>query len=606
MFLLASLPSRGDQEGKSQEGRTGKPNVVWILFDALRAHNLSCYGYRRPTTPNLDRLAQEGVLFEWCFSQGYRTKVSVPSYCTGRYFPVFCHQPVKWTEILRRPPAGERFVTEMLRDDGYYTAMISTHKWFTAKSRLGHTFDELLILPFESKEPWIPASFEVINLQAFAWLAKNRERPFFLYIHSMDTHFPHIVEPPYDRWCVRRYRGGKFKHGWPDPPDTKEFSRKDARQMAGLYDGSLRYVDEQIGLLLKRLDELGLKDNTIVVITYDHGELLAEDGSTWGHVGDTRDWGGRVPLIMAGPGIPQGVRVSRIAENADIVPTLVEMLAIRTDAVFDGASLVPLFSPTQDADDAYAFAKRGKYDEPDLFVVRDAKYKYEYSVVDGSERLYKVPDEVATRRNILWRKGKVRDRMRSYLDDVILPRYEAYRQLPILSLSLFLERSMGSVALPRSAFIEESQLITEEAERDGKWSYTSALKMLWASPPHEDAPPLSLSFAVENGEYDAAMEILSCRMYMSTSSATAIRVKVENDSEFRRIQRDDGSGDRGEWVFVRLGTYTVDDGTFDVVVDDVPGDHLATVRSFRLTPASEQAAIDEDHVEELRALGYVD
>ena len=80
-----------------------KPNVVWILLDACRPDHLSCYGYRRPTSPTLDQLAQGGALFERHFAQAPMTKLSVPSYFTGRFFPVFYHSDETW-ELLSRAP----------------------------------------------------------------------------------------------------------------------------------------------------------------------------------------------------------------------------------------------------------------------------------------------------------------------------------------------------------------------------------------------------------------------------------------------------------------------------------------------------------------------
>src|SRR5690606_34763127 len=102
-------------------------NVIWILLDALRAHNLSVYGYDRRTTPHLEEFAEGGAVMLNNYAQGLWTAISVPSYMTGRYFPVLVHEPARTSEMIRDIPKGERLLPEIMSDNGYHSAMITAH-----------------------------------------------------------------------------------------------------------------------------------------------------------------------------------------------------------------------------------------------------------------------------------------------------------------------------------------------------------------------------------------------------------------------------------------------------------------------------------------------
>ena len=129
----------------SQTGMT-KPNVVWILLDGCRTKNLGCYGYERAVSPTIDALAAGGVLFKQQFAQASKTFFSVPSYMTGKYFPVPCFSNrYNKTVLYKRPPADELLFGEIMRENGYTSAMFTNMPLFLPTDRLSKSFDEAFI-----------------------------------------------------------------------------------------------------------------------------------------------------------------------------------------------------------------------------------------------------------------------------------------------------------------------------------------------------------------------------------------------------------------------------------------------------------------------------
>jgi arylsulfatase A-like enzyme len=587
-----------------------QPNVIWIVLDALRAHNLSCYGYERPTSPNIDKLANEGVLFEDNFTQGMFTAISVPSYMTGRYFPVFSHEPAVGYEVSREPPPGEYLLPAIMKGNGYETALITSHAWFSPDSRLYKSFDEGIIVKPAKGQAVHYAPFEEVNSVVFSWLTKPHDRPFFLHVHVMDTHFPHVLDPPYDKWLLEGYTGDQVKDGRVVKLGRAGFSDTDKEQLRGLYDGGILYADAQVGALIHKLEELDLLEKTVIIISSDHGELLGEDGWRCGHGEASDDWQMQVPLVMAGPGLPRGVRVSALTENADIVPTLIELLGLKTDAGADGKSLLPLLdgSPAEPLH-RYVFARyaSGGYDGTTCYIIRDKQYKYEYTPDLNTEHLYRVPDTVPKREDLREVNPEIVAAMRQYAEDNLVPLQEQYDNLPSKAFHFSLRRIAQDVVEPKEAVLFEGAALTTDEpvddRTDNRWSFSRSLTALWASW-EEDAPPVTLRLEVPNGSYLAYMYVLSCSAYLQRKPASAFLVKAENDKEFKRVEEASRRPENLGFEFVSIGEYEIEDGSFDVTLDDADEEHWAIVKRFVLIPRSEERSVDEERLRRLRDLGY--
>lgn len=324
-------------------------NIVMIVQDTLRADRLSAYGHTRPTSPHTDALAARGVLFENAFSQATMTRPSAASMMTGLY-------PTAAGVWGFRDVLSERYLTlaEVLRSQGFATAAFVGNPNAGPYAGVQQGFS-VLVHRFggRAREPGerflVQTAEDILAERLFEWLAENRDRNFFLYLHLVDPHAAYDAPAPYDAWYREAPSAGTPVA--PDPGlDPKGVSHPTDEGRRRLYDGEVRYNDEQIGRFLARLEADGLLDDTLVVMTSDHGEFLGDrDPELWRH----RPPGYRevlhVPLILHYPDrLPQGERVSTNVQLIDLFPTLMELAEIeRSQFLLQGESLLPVIAGTQ-------------------------------------------------------------------------------------------------------------------------------------------------------------------------------------------------------------------------------------------------------------------
>jgi arylsulfatase A-like enzyme len=318
----------------------GAPNVLIIVLDALRADHSSAYGYARPTTPNMDAVAADGTLFERAFATSSYTLASHASILTG----LLPHQHnAEWVEPLRYRDCACETLGEALQARGYVTAGFSSNPyWFTAEygfARGFHRFEDFFNTPADAairtvfgravERLVLPRigyldvpgrkRADFVNRRVLRWLDASEGRPFFAFVNYFDVHDPYLPPEPFRSRYAGRPVGGIIN--WrvtgldPQLPDSVIADEMDA------YDGALTYLDTQVGALLDSLAARGQLDNTIVVITSDHGEEFGEHGFVLhGHALHVQSL--HVPLIIRGPGVTPGVRVSSPVSNAAIPSTL--------------------------------------------------------------------------------------------------------------------------------------------------------------------------------------------------------------------------------------------------------------------------------------------
>ncbi|HSZ81407.1 MAG TPA: sulfatase [Polyangia bacterium] len=292
-------------------------NLVFITIDTLSAAHLGCYGYARPTSPEIDRLAAEGTLFENGWAHAPMTRNSIPALASGRW-----PSAIDWDESIWWPrmARGVRTLAEALHDDGYFTAGLFSFSYFAAADRRGFErgmdeYDASLASlhvsvngPLESRGT---SSRELADA-AVAFFDAHRDRRFFLWLHFYD---PHLAYEPH--------------------PEVPSFGT----EPMDLYDGEIRFTDLHVGRLLSHLKDLGLWDRTAVVLTGDHGEGFGEHGVSE-HGFDLYAAQTRVPFIVRVPGLPaQRARVS--VGHIDVAPTLVNLGRGAAEPTFFGRSLVP-------------------------------------------------------------------------------------------------------------------------------------------------------------------------------------------------------------------------------------------------------------------------
>jgi arylsulfatase A-like enzyme len=337
----------------------GSPNVLLIVLDTVRSDHTSLYGYSRHTTPNLERIAREGVTFEQAFSTSCWTLPAHATLLTGH--EAHEHGAEYSSYDGRFPTLAHEFLHR-----GYQTAAFSANTiWFSRRRGLGGGFlhfedvfgssadkfartlygrmvNEYLLPRLHYNDTLGRKRAADVSADLLRWLDHRRTRPFFAVLNYYDAHDPYRPPQPF------RSMFSKL----PDPGGlifelAGRLRLADASKLQGeidAYDGAIAYMDDQIGHLFAQLDARGLLENTCVVILSDHGEFLGEHG-LYVHRNALYRMGIQVPLIFHWKGhIPAGVRVAEPAVSlTEVAATLMELLPARSSIAFPGPSLAPLW-----------------------------------------------------------------------------------------------------------------------------------------------------------------------------------------------------------------------------------------------------------------------
>jgi arylsulfatase A-like enzyme len=361
------------------------PDIILIYLDALRADHLGCYGYHRDTSPSIDRLAGAGVLFRNVVSQASSTFPSVHSGLTSKYASTFL-------DAHACLPAKHLTLAECLKNHGYRTLAISSSPVVT-KSNTTHSlggfeqgfdlFDESVAYGVDWNWQW--RSPEGVVEKALGWIEKS-DRPFFLFLYIMDPHSDYRCPEPYHSRFDPDYRGRKevedgqmaFFAAEILKGSESRLDRRDIEHFVALYDGEVAYADSEIGRLLKSLEKRNRLDETLVVLTSDHGEEFLEHGGV--HHGYTLyNEVTRVPLVVRyPPQIPQSrVIDDRLVQSIDMAPTILEIAGIEKPAGMQGESLMPLIRNSEASWREYALSETPF---TDMKALTKGKWKYIYSL----------------------------------------------------------------------------------------------------------------------------------------------------------------------------------------------------------------------------------
>ncbi len=335
--------------------------VVLVVLDTLRADRLGCYGYaRRPTSPRLDELARESVVFENAISHAPWTIASVASILSG--FP----DTRAFDGELRRS------LVEELTAAGVRTAAFTEGGYFTASFGFDRGFAE-----FHEEHYLFGGTIERTVDAALAWLAELEEEPFFLVVHSYEAHMP--------------YRRATFTAGLEPARFGEQFTEEaheavssgalvltpaELEWLEALYDGGVQACDREVGRLLDGMVGLGLRRETVVVVTSDHGEELAEGrfprcAGDHGHA--LNEELVHVPLIVADPRRSPR-RVAAQVRSMDVLPTVLDLLGVSAPRDVEGRSLAPFLEGRTEARER--IARGGSTEQgPDREFVRLAGLK---------------------------------------------------------------------------------------------------------------------------------------------------------------------------------------------------------------------------------------
>lgn len=327
-------------------------NVILVVVDTMRADRMSLYGYERPTTPELEKFAASAVTFDRAYSPSSWTRPSVASFFTGLYPST--HGCETKDDAL---DASHQTLAELFQESGYTTVGFHTNGNIGEGFGFGQGFDRYEKIAPNASYPddHEIADAKAVNAQVQRWLSEERpDEPWFLFVLYIDPHDPYL--PHDEHWFGPPHEGefyeGSRKHLKKMDTTGGRTYRGDRKTISNLYDGEIAYVDSQLGQLFRTLDEEGLTDDTVVMVTSDHGECLWDHGEQRAHGRLLYEELIHVPLIVRWPELTAaGTRVAEPVHAFGLFGALVEGfdLPARHQApslmsYFDGtAPLEPIF-----------------------------------------------------------------------------------------------------------------------------------------------------------------------------------------------------------------------------------------------------------------------
>ena len=349
--------------------KAGAPNVLLIVLDTVRAQSLSAYGYSRNTSPELAKLASSGVRFDRARASASWTLPSHASMFTGRW-------PHELSTRLDQPLDGAfPTLAEYLRDRGYATAgfvanTFFCNAWYGLNRGFTH-YEDVAVTPLEVlrsttigrrlAQQLAPNSHDrptarfgrkdgaAINRETLAWLDQRpKDQPFFLFLNYYDAHDPYMTSDEPDHPCGMRPASTADQAVLRDwhRSDVSKRSDREVALARDCYDDCIAELDGHLGRLFNSLDQRGLLDNTVVIVTSDHGEEFREHGG-YGHGQTLHGEVIRVPLVISAPAkIPANLVVNQSVSLRDLPATVVDILDMEKESPFPGLSLSRCWSPS--------------------------------------------------------------------------------------------------------------------------------------------------------------------------------------------------------------------------------------------------------------------
>lgn len=366
-------------------------NVVVITIDTLRADRVGCYGYKAAETPNLDRLAAEGLRFERAYTP---VPITLPSHAvlfTGTYPMYNGMHDFSGNNLNPQQPT----LASILKKNGYSTGAVLGSAVLDSRFGLNQGFDfyydhfDFSRLA-ETNLDAMERPGNVVADEALRWLKQHSQKKFFLWMHLYDPHHPYTPPPPYSE-----------------------------RHKAEPYDGEIAFADAQVGRVLRFLKAQGLYPRTLIVVAGDHGEGLGEHGEKT-HGFFIYDSTLHVPLIVKLP-VGRNARPARISEDVstvDVLPTVLDALHLEAPAQLQGQSLLPRLRGKGTAGELYSesFLPRLHFNWSELRGLQAGQYHF----IDGSKpELYDLESDPKELKNLYAEKRAVASELQGQLAKVI-------------------------------------------------------------------------------------------------------------------------------------------------------------------------------------------
>ena len=407
-LLLPAAPAFcADNQGTAESG--DRPNIILITVDALRADHLSCYGYSRSTSPNIDRIAKKGVVFKNVAAPSSWTVPSIVSLFTSAYsvnHGVIHGFSKNKGNKYKQEIFSKKLVTltEILKANGYTTFAVASNLHLKEKFGFSRGFDYFKCLSFS------PA--DVVNAEMFKW--KNRIKGsdrFFLWVHYFDPHAPYHLRSPWIKQYAAGVANGVKKYTLPADMDKlskltkmlKQTPRK-LNNLISAYDSEINYADFHIEKLLQEFKT----DNTLIVITSDHGEEFV-DHDWIGHGATLKGESINIPLIIK---LPDAVKQNKILGQAsllDIMPTVLCSLKLPTPENVSGRNLFG------ENNQHHVYSELDTFFDLKAIITPEWKYIYEFNKKSG--QLYNLKTDIKELQNLAAEKPEKSAQMRKLIFD---------------------------------------------------------------------------------------------------------------------------------------------------------------------------------------------
>jgi len=420
------------------------PNIIIVVADALRRDHLGCYGYDRNTSPNIDLFAQDATLFKNFFAQSPSTKPSVASIFTSKHPDQ--HNVIYNEDVL---PLLQTTLAEILQDNNFSTAAFIENKMIGRKLGFTQGFD--LWHFFKEPRGGIDKhdSLKEFDRKIYSWLDRHHRKPFFLYIHYLDPHAIYKAPEPFYKQFVKNINGdmntnenvldilNEFFHDKPEElkiatdlykgkltyfrsrfmtqmtsfftkyPDT-------LKHIVALYDGEIKYIDSKFERLIKKIEKLNIKDETIIIFLSDHGEGFLEHGHFF-HSYSVFAEVINVPLIIRYPRLfKKGIEEKHV-QHIDILPTILSALNLDYDKIPLYGNNIAEKSNIKETKIIYSQLRKKKADRQRCIITEN--WKLIHDVKSDEYYLFNLRDDPSDSSNVAPQNQEISEQLASYLSE---------------------------------------------------------------------------------------------------------------------------------------------------------------------------------------------
>lgn len=385
-------------------------NIVLIVIDAARADHIGCYGYPRETTPNIDELARQSLVFRRHFAQYAMTKPSTASLFTSQHADT--HLAYGSRPLLE----GTSTLAGGLQAAGFATVMFSSNPNAAPATGLGMDFQE--VYDQTDVEPLVDGWEEFTLPQPLlslieSWLEKNARRRFFAYVHLDPPHQPYLQPDEMTELFAGQgppgFEPGRFEFPVGDRELLARSLHPPLPEWINLYDANLRFADWAVGELVRLLREADVLEETVLVVTSDHGEAFGEHGYLW-HERGVYDELLHVPLLVRLPGGTGAGEIDGLTQTIDLLPTVFDVFGVPYPAgETQGTSLLPLMAGTEESAHDHIIARSDG--DPPSYLVRGEAWALMLWGNGEWRALYDLRSDPGQRHNVIHGHPEVAEEM---------------------------------------------------------------------------------------------------------------------------------------------------------------------------------------------------